>query len=138
MNAAALWTVVAALWAGCLAEGWWLLAPAAPAALALAGRGLSPAVRRLLLVVAAVFLVGALLSGGRQALLARGPLAELAEHGAVAEMAGVVVAEPQSTRRGSWTVVRIEQVQGERARARALLRLREGAQPPAFGERAAT
>ncbi len=134
MSAAALWTLLAALWAGCLAQGPWIAAGMLPAAAALAGRRWPGGARRLAVAAALVFVTGGLLAAGRVAAMERGPLARLAAEEDAAEVSAVVVAEPEQTRTGSWVIVRVTEVAGAPARSRALLRIGEGSDP-AYGER---
>jgi hypothetical protein len=140
MGAATAWLLAGALWAGCLLPGPWWVALAGLAGLAGIGAAGVAAVRlgcrrRGLVVLAAVALgaVGSGLAGGRDALANGGLLPRLAEHGGVAAFDGTIVAEPRTSAGGAWTVVRVATMDGRETRERALLRLRDQRDLPAFG-----
>lgn len=136
MSAAHLWALVAALALGCLLRGPWALVAALPFALA-AGLRRRPPARRLLLVVGLLMLAGLGLTAGRAALQDSGPLVALAAAQRSAAMEAVAVAEPQASRIGAWTLVRVTRVDGSPTRARALLRLPDAAPAPELGARVA-
>jgi hypothetical protein len=142
MGAATAWLLAGALWAGCLLPGPWWFALAGLAALGLAGIGAAGVVavrlgcrRRGLVALAAVALgaVGSGLAGGRDALANGGLLPRLAEQGGVAAFDGTIVTEPRISAGGAWTVVRVAMMDGRKTRERALLRLRDQRDLPAFG-----
>ena len=129
MSAAHLWALVAALELGCLLRGPWALVAACPFALA-AGLRRWPPARRLLLVAGLLMLAGLGLTAGRAALQDAGPLVALAAEQRSGAMEAVVVAEPQASRIGAWTIVRVTRVDGSPTRARALLRLPDADEDP--------
>ncbi|MPZ88153.1 MAG: DUF4131 domain-containing protein [Nitriliruptorales bacterium] len=137
MSVPALWLLVVAFWAGCLVSGPWWLALPAPSAVWLVARRMPGPRTRVALLACALALAGCGLAGGRAALLERGPLAYLAAEGAVGELTGTVVSEPRQSPAGAWGLVRIDQVDGQAARARALLRSEDIDKAPELGERIA-
>lgn len=166
MSAASAWVLAGGLWVGCLVPGPWWLAPAG-LALLLAGRlagggedqlaaggsGGHPRAagggdhpdrnggrrRRVGLLVAtlAVALVGAGLTGGREALRDGGALSALAAAGGAAELRATVVTEARPMADGAWLLVRVTRVDDRATRERALLRVVDLAEAPAMGERLA-
>lgn len=136
MSAAQVWVLVAALELGCLLRGPAALVAALPFALAAGLRGRAPT-RRLLLVVGLLMVAGLGLTAGRAALLERGPLVALAGEQRSTLIEAVVVSEPQASRHGAWTLVRVTRVDGAATRARALLHLPELDAAPDLGTRVA-
>ncbi len=141
MSAAAAWTALAALWAGCLHSGPWPLAAVGTAAIAVAGgtrgRARRATAARLLLVAAGMFLVGSGLAGGRVALVDRGALARLAADGGRGPIVATVVTDARATDFGAWLVVRASSLDGTSVRERALLSLPDIRAVPAVGTRVA-
>jgi len=89
--------------------------------------------RRLAVTALGVLLLGGFVAGGRAAMLDRGPLAELAASGGARAVSGTVVLEPRSGETGTWTVLRLDRVGDRRCRARAFLRVPDGAVAPPLG-----
>ena len=89
-----------------------------------------PSWSRLMLVLLALGVAGAGLSGARVAMRDHGPLSLAV--GKAEQVEAVVVSEPRTTAFGSWAVVRVERFGPSRVRERALLRMPE---PPQIGAR---
>jgi len=139
MSTAAMWVLAGALWLGCLRPGpWWLalagLVMVAGAAIARRSRPRRRGRGLLALAGVALALVGAGLSGGREALAAGGLLPSLADRGGIAAIEGRIISEPRASPHGAWAVVRVRAVDGRQTRERALLRASWLEELPAFGE----